>query len=103
VESETQRALDERLVSFSELKIAEPSFPTLPARHGQDCRRGDHRAMPLDERVIALDACCEHRQEPDLPKNVEGVKADPPPIFFSQTPRARQHRRSRSGPIRKTI
>ena len=43
VESDTSVALDERLVSFSELKITEPNFPTLPARAAPDRRRGDRR------------------------------------------------------------
>ena len=44
VESDTSVALDERLVSFSELKIAEPSFPTLRAiSSGPSSRRSSRR------------------------------------------------------------
>ena len=43
--------------------------------------------MPLDERVIALDRVLANIDTSQIiPKNVEGVKADPPPIFFSKTP-----------------
>ena len=44
-------------------------------------------AVPLDERVIALDRVLANIDTSQIiPKNVEGVKADPPPIFFSKTP-----------------
>ena len=43
--------------------------------------------MPDDERVIALDRVLANIDKSQIiPKNVEGVKADPPPIFFSTTP-----------------
>ena len=45
------------------------------------------RDMPRDERVIALDRVLANIDKSQIiPKNVEGVKADPPPIFFSKTP-----------------
>ena len=44
-------------------------------------------SVPLDERVIALDRVLANIDTSQIiPKNVEGVKADPPTIFFSQTP-----------------
>ena len=44
-------------------------------------------SVPLDERVIALDRVLANIDTSQIiPKNVEGVKADPPPIFFSKTP-----------------
>ena len=44
-------------------------------------------AIPHDERVIALDRVLANIDKSQIiPKNVEGVKADPPPIFFSKTP-----------------
>ena len=40
-----------------------------------------------NERVIALDRVLANIDTSEIiPKNVEGVKADPPPIFFSKTP-----------------
>ena len=43
--------------------------------------------MPDDERVIALDRVLANLDKSQVvPKNVEGVKADPPTIFFSKTP-----------------
>ena len=45
------------------------------------------KAMSPDERVIALDRVLANIDKSQImPKNVEGVKADPPPIFFSTTP-----------------
>ena len=44
-------------------------------------------AVPLDERVIALDRVLANIDTSQIiPKNVDGVKADPPTIFFSKTP-----------------
>ena len=44
------------------------------------------KAMPDDDRVIALDRVLANIDKSQIvPKNVEGVKADPPPIFFSKT------------------
>jgi hypothetical protein len=87
VESATKVAVDERLVSFSDFKIADPSFPTLQRDAVKTVVSEIASTVPLDERVIALDrvlANIDHSQI--VPKNVEGLKADPPTIFFSQTP-----------------
>ena len=87
VESDTSVALDERLVSFSELKIAEPNFPTLQRDQLRTVVEEIIASVPLDERVIALDRVLANIDTSQIiPKNVEGVKADPPPIFFSKTP-----------------
>ena len=44
--------------------------------------------MPDDEKVIALDRVLANIDKSQIvPKNVEGIKADPPSIFFSTTPR----------------
>ena len=44
-------------------------------------------SVPLDERVIALDRVLANIDTSQIiPKNVEGLKADPPTIFFSETP-----------------
>ena len=87
VESETKVAVDDRLVSFSDFKLADPNFPTLQRDAVKTVVSEITSTVPLDERVIALDrvlANIDHSQI--VPKNVEGVKADPPTVFFSQTP-----------------
>ena len=52
-------------------------------------------SVPLEGRVIALDRVLASIDASKImPKNVEGVKADPPPIFFSDdSGGAREHRR----------
>ena len=45
------------------------------------------RAIPDDERVIALDRVLANLNKSQIvPKVVEGLKADPPKVFFSKTP-----------------
>ena len=44
-------------------------------------------SMTLADRVIALDRVLANFDASQvIPKNIDGVKADPPPIFFSQEP-----------------
>jgi hypothetical protein len=87
VESDTSVAMDARLVSFSEFKIAEPNFPTLERDQLRTAVAEIEASVPLDQRVIALDRVLANLDTSGIfPKNVDGVKADPPPIFFSKTP-----------------
>ena len=87
VEADTKVALDSRLVSFSDMAVTESNFPSLSKEQTREIVNEVVKAVPTEERVIALDrvlAAVDKSQI--LPKNVEGVKADPPTIFFSQTP-----------------
>ena len=87
VEVDTKVSLDERLVNFSDLTLTETNFPTLSKDQTREIAAEIVKAIPDEDRVIALDrvlAAVDKSQI--LPKNVEGVKADPPAIFFSQTP-----------------
>jgi hypothetical protein len=87
IEARTKVAVSERLVNFSDLQVTESSFPTLKKDEVREVVAEIVKAIPDDDRVIALDrvlASVDRSQI--LPKNVEGVKADPPRIFFSQTP-----------------
>ena len=86
-ESDTSVAMDERLVSFSELKITETNFPTLARDQVGAVVKEITSAVSLDERVIALDRVLANIDTSQIiPRNVEGMKADPPAIFFSKTP-----------------
>jgi hypothetical protein len=86
-ESATSVATAQRLVSFSEFRITESNFATLPREQVRAVVAEIAAAVPLDERVIALDRVLANLDTSQIiPKNIEGVKADPPPIFFSQTP-----------------
>ena len=87
IEADTKVALDARLVSFSDMAITESNFPSLSKEQTREIVSEVVKTIPVEERVIALDrvlAAVDKSQI--LPKNAEGVKADPPPIFFSQTP-----------------
>lgn len=87
IEANTKVAVSERLVSFSDFRITESSFPTLPKESVREVVAEIDKSIPADERVIALDRVLAHVDKSQiLPKNAEGVKADPPKIFYSDTP-----------------
>ena len=87
LESDTSVALDERLVSFSALKFTEPNFPTLQRDQLRTAVEEIVATVKPDDRVIALDRVLANIDTSQIiPKNVDGVKADPPTIFFSKTP-----------------
>jgi len=87
VEANTRVALDDRLVSFSDMALTETSFPTLPKDQLRDIAAEIMKAVPDDDRIIALDRVLAQIDKSQItPKNAEGLNADPPPIFVSQTP-----------------
>jgi hypothetical protein len=86
-EADTAVSLETRLVHFTPLQITQPNFPSLAREQVRDLTAEINEAIPDDERVIALDRVLESVDKSQiLPKNVDGVKADPPTIFFSKTP-----------------
>jgi hypothetical protein len=87
LEADTKVALDERLVAFHKLRITEASFQTLPKEQTREIVGTIEQAIPADDRVIALDRVLANLDKSQIvPKTVEGIKADPPAIFFSKTP-----------------
>jgi hypothetical protein len=87
LEADTQVALNDRLVRFRNLKIAEANFQTLQKEQVREIAAAIDKAIPDDERVIALDRVLANLDKSTIvPKNVEGIKADPPEVFFSKTP-----------------
>jgi hypothetical protein len=87
VEADTKVSLGERLVSFAAFKIAEANFSTLQREQTQEIVKEITDAFPEQERVIGLDRVLEMVDTSSIiPKNVEGIKADPPTIFFSKKP-----------------
>jgi hypothetical protein len=85
IEADTTVSVAERLVDFSKYRIVEANFPTLPKEQLQTVTAEVTTSVPPQERVIALDRVLAAIDKSQIiPKNVEGVKADPPPIFFSQ-------------------
>ena len=69
------------------MKIVEANFQTLSKEQIREITAEIDKAIPDDERVIALDRVLANLDKSQvIPKNVEGVKSDPPTIFFSKTP-----------------
>ena len=86
-EADTSVALAERLVRFVRMKIAEANFQTLPKEQVREVVAEIDKAITPDDRVIALDRVLANiDKSPIVSKQVEGIKADPPTIFFSKTP-----------------
>jgi hypothetical protein len=86
-EADTKVAVAERLVNLANMKIVEANFQTLSKEQVQEIVSQIDKTMPDDDRVIALDRVLANVDKSGLvAKNVEGVKADPPGIFFSKTP-----------------
>jgi hypothetical protein len=87
IEAETNVALVDRLVNFHKLRITEANFSTLPKEQVREIVTQIDTAIPDDDQVIALDRILANIDKSQIvARNVEGVKADPPPIFFSKTP-----------------
>src|SRR6185503_16006722 len=87
LEADTKVSTSERLVKFTDLKITESNFPTLPKDPMREVVTEIEKAIPDEERVIGLDRVLASVDRSQImPKNVEGVKADPPTIFFSKKP-----------------
>jgi hypothetical protein len=87
LEADTKVSLEERLVNFSAMKITEVNLQSLPKEQVREVTAEIDKSVPNDERVIALDRVLANLDKSEIvPKNVEGVKADPPPVFFSKTP-----------------
>ena len=87
VEAGTSVALEERLVSFETFTITEANFVSADRDQTQRVVSEVTDTVPREERVIALDRVLANLDKSLIrPTNVEGVKADPPAIFYSTTP-----------------
>ena len=84
-EADTSVAMDKRLVSFARLKVSEMNFATASREQTQDIAAELQTSVnSKPERVIALDRVLANIDKSAIiPKNVEGVKADAPKIFYS--------------------
>ena len=81
VESDTVVSVSERLVRFPNVSLTQVNFPSLPKEQIRDIATAIVEAIPDAERVIALDRILAYVDKSQiLPKNVEGVKADPPVV-----------------------
>jgi hypothetical protein len=87
IEAATDVSVEDRLVRFSPLRIAETNFSSLNRDQVQDLLATIEKGIPEEERVIALDRILANLDQSQIfPRNVEGVKADPPSIFYSTHP-----------------
>ena len=85
VEADTKVSVEERLVNFAPLKITESNFSTLPKEQTGEVVSELSKAIPQEERVIALDRVLAYIDTSQIiPKQVTGIKSDPPTIFFSK-------------------
>jgi hypothetical protein len=87
IEAQTKVALDDRLVDFSQFRIAEFNFPTLSRDESQVLVTALQQGVPTSERVISLDRVLAAIDKSKLrPTGAAGIKADPPHIFYSAKP-----------------
>jgi len=88
IETDTKVALDQRLVSISEFQITEAHFSTLSAEQVRTATDEIKSSVPpATDRVIALDRVLAAVDKSQIvPKNIDGLKSDPPVIFYSTAP-----------------
>lgn len=87
VEADTSVSLEQRLVKFSTLKITEANFQTLSKDQTREIVSEIEKGIPIEDRVISLDRVLVQVDKSQIiPKNVEGLKSDPPIIFVSKEP-----------------
>jgi hypothetical protein len=68
------------------LKITEANFQSLSKEQTQEVIAEVEKAIPDEDRLIALDRVLAYADKSRIiPRNAEGIKADPPRIFFSKT------------------
>jgi hypothetical protein len=89
VEADTTVAFRDRRVHFSRFAVVDANFPTLQPADASQIVSLIEKHLPAEGRTMTLDqvlAAVELR--PAAPKNIRGLKADPPPIFISTRPAA---------------
>ena len=87
IETDTRVSLEKRLVQFSTLKITETNFQTLPKEQTQEIVKAIEKNIPEEDRIIALDRVLAYVDKSTIrPKNVAGIKSDPPKLYVSKMP-----------------
>src|SRR6266536_1844032 len=87
LEADTEVSLEKRLVKFSPLKIIEINFQTLSKDQTREIATELENIIPDEDRIIVLDRVLVNLDKSQIiPKNVDGLKSDPPTIFLSRTP-----------------
>jgi hypothetical protein len=86
-EADTRVSVNDRLVDFSSFRILESNFPQASKEQAAAAVAALKETMPLGERVLALDRVLAYVDTSRIsPKNIDGVKADPPTIYYSSRP-----------------
>jgi len=86
LEADTSVALPERMVKFATVKVTETNFPSLLKEQVQEIVTEIEKIIPDNERTISLDRLLSQIDKSLItPKNVEGLKADPPKIFLTKS------------------
>src|SRR5262245_39029130 len=87
IEADTNVSLDTRLVRFTGIRVTQSNFPTLNRDQVRDLTDTLVDGIPEEDRIIALDRVLESVDRSQIrPANVEGVKSDPPVVFYSTKP-----------------
>jgi len=87
IEADTKISPEDRLVDFSALAITAATFPTLSPERLAALVTEVAASVPLEERVIGLERVLASVDPGSVkPLNVDGVKADPPAVFYSTKP-----------------
>jgi hypothetical protein len=87
LETTTEVSLEQRLVKFSKIKILETNFQTLSKEQTQEIVNEIEKNIPDEDRVIALDRVLAYVDKSTInPKNVHGLKSDPPRIILTYSP-----------------
>ena len=86
-ETDTEVSLEQRLVKFSRIKVTETNFQTLSKEQTQEVIAELDKNIPQEDRLITLDRVLAFIDKSTIsPKNVEGLKSDPPQIVITQSP-----------------
>src|ERR1041385_8375415 len=87
IETDTLVSPEQRLVKFSTLKITEANFQSLPKEQTQEIVKEIEKNIPDEDRIIALDRVLAYLDKSTIrPKNVAGIKSDPPRLYVSKIP-----------------
>jgi len=86
-EADTRVAVTERLVDFSSFRILSSNFVGASKEESAAIVAAIKASMPFRERVLALDLVLAYVDASSIrAKNIDGVKADPPVVFYSTSP-----------------
>ena len=86
-EADTSVSLERRLVRFSILNITEANFQTLSKEQTREIISELEKNIPEEDRIIALDRVLVQVDKSQIiPKNIDGLKNDPPAIYLSRIP-----------------